>query len=1473
MIKSLLTATCAFLICTCVSLAAADDPLTAWSFDDPADLGAATGRVPVAGIPGTGTAADPAGKIGGALSLDGSSGAIIDLGDHTELQLTTYSISGWFKTTDMSDYRVITSRNVNWTNRTWWVTIWKQDGGQGHPDGALVWRTSSSGAKVDLASQASVADGQWHHFAVVIDGNTKAELWLDGILQDSLANPGTPHMPAVSALIGAEKAGYRHFNGQVDELQVHNRPLAKSEIEVAAENVLYREVFTMDGEDDLGNPVTFRRPIESFGWHGIQKYHFDYPMPAEHGERCTNSGLASVNSQPYAGTDAIDGGIYTSNPEYPVLLFTEEYQDLDISQLHTIRFAQSSGQGSKLHLALQVGEQWYVTDEPWVNPDDGQLDAKSFSTVECVIAQQQWALLAVEGTYGEDGGNLAKTSTQVSRLPLNGQVKAFGIYTGRNEVSNKRAFDDFTIIGTNDPVLPAYEFAVDIPTASKVSPVCIEGTNLSGATPMATVDGLPAGLNVLSDHGFYLDVSLSTDSATTVSIDSESGDITWSPTVFDGSEIVIRADDSLLLQGEPNGSISIGVGSGTGTETMSLDANGKIPAKFTKPGNYDLISYDADGYHVGSLQVTAVTVQFPLDVAVALYAQRDLKARVYPASARDEISFTENDPALCDVANSTLNEDNENEVDMTVMVDGLGVSYAVARIGNGAIVSISEIEEYVIETGALSNLVVNGEEQFGSTDIIIRPYVANLNVRCEMFAHTATFAGGDTELSLNTTGDFFQVIDEETSQVIGQAIIDIEFPPGETDFCFNIFTSQSMVFPKPPAEGTGTVILNHGCINISRALKAEELFLSKVMISDVIDEPGPVPSGDLGNINGNEITVNIFPCYAPKGGEKTLNITSWPNGANSQAEGIFHAFIVEEDNAPVFTNNTNKSTGYIEYQSGSPVTANISENVKAHSAELTLGAKFDVKIEKTIFLDRIIIWDVVGVTRSEEFLLMGSGGNVEFDAVVAPEEALLYIGNDEIKWTAVETPGGPSVIPDDKTGKEDVLFYKQAIEDDLGKVDIQARCPGVSFPVKAVATIWSVSAEIDRDQVVMDKDSEVELKATILPANVDIPDDQIKWIMPGSDPSVVTGTSAIYKPTGLVGENTVQLMIGREDTYNKINEADTCVVKVVDLSIDPTETHATKGKNTTIKSVIKPDGAAIPEADIAWTLNGMVPAAGIGESMRCKSDTAGTYDIQVDIADSIGPVSTLGKVVVHEYEIIVTPLKPAANGSGIASRNKLGLCEEAIIYVERVDDGQSPPVNWKIVRNGVVIKTEDNSIQLEYEAGLSRCVDVIIAEIPAQDGYAEDSPQTDLIVVSPENGGFLYTRHMVYTASGSGRYQDNQTPKNHYPGILMDIHGVTQLTPNDVNFTNLEAREGEYEVTEPDEPGLFSGKGIVHAAGTWTEIVIQKNKHVIFKITIPPGLIFRLQNGGRELSLKRIIPQAYFGRSHGSLEKRMMIAW
>ena len=118
------------------------------------------------------------GHRGGALDFPGSTtspyGSEVVVGTGSDFALTTYTVAGWFKTTKTSNYNVITSRHLYSTNRDWWVATWKS-GASTHTTGALVWRTSTG---VDLGSSSSKADGEWHHFAIVLNGSTDAKLYV-----------------------------------------------------------------------------------------------------------------------------------------------------------------------------------------------------------------------------------------------------------------------------------------------------------------------------------------------------------------------------------------------------------------------------------------------------------------------------------------------------------------------------------------------------------------------------------------------------------------------------------------------------------------------------------------------------------------------------------------------------------------------------------------------------------------------------------------------------------------------------------------------------------------------------------------------------------------------------------------------------------------------------------------------------------------------------------------------------------------------------------------------------------------------------------------------------------------------------------------------------------------------------------------------------------------------------------------------
>jgi hypothetical protein len=157
------------------------------------------------------------GKLDGGGSFNGTS-SYLDLGSSSTWNMTTYTISSWFKTTDDSDYRAITDRDIGTSNRAWWLVIWKAGAGT-HPDGSVVWRTDGG---VDLASSGSVNDGDWHNVTVVLNGTAGAYLYLDGALQSSDTS-GLSTVTTFSAdpLIGQEVSS-RYFNGALDQLEFSN---------------------------------------------------------------------------------------------------------------------------------------------------------------------------------------------------------------------------------------------------------------------------------------------------------------------------------------------------------------------------------------------------------------------------------------------------------------------------------------------------------------------------------------------------------------------------------------------------------------------------------------------------------------------------------------------------------------------------------------------------------------------------------------------------------------------------------------------------------------------------------------------------------------------------------------------------------------------------------------------------------------------------------------------------------------------------------------------------------------------------------------------------------------------------------------------------------------------------------------------------------------------------------------------------
>ena len=231
----------------------------------------------------TGTTYTSSGKLGGARTFNGTSD-IINLGTSTSFDLTTFTISGWLKTTTTSDYKGIITKNTSTTARNWWLATWITTG-------QLSFRTSSGGTMnvIDILSPQSVTDGQWHHFAVLVNGTTDARMYIDGQLAGVDSSIGAPNTTATAVIIGNDPtvAG-RFFNGSMDEIRIDNTPRTADEIRQAYEVGLRTHNITVTFGASLasGNLIT-----------GSGDYAFNIDA--------TKYGLPSLGSELYAGDKVI----------------------------------------------------------------------------------------------------------------------------------------------------------------------------------------------------------------------------------------------------------------------------------------------------------------------------------------------------------------------------------------------------------------------------------------------------------------------------------------------------------------------------------------------------------------------------------------------------------------------------------------------------------------------------------------------------------------------------------------------------------------------------------------------------------------------------------------------------------------------------------------------------------------------------------------------------------------------------------------------------------------------------------------------------------------------------------------------------------------------------------------------------------------------------------------------------------------
>jgi len=160
-----------------------------------------------------------------ALKFDGVTG-YVQVPHHTNLNAYPLTVTGWFRTTNtVSLVQGIVSKYADGSGNGW--SLFVQNGKLR----GFYYRTFANFA-IDATSVATVADGAWHHVAMVVDASG-GKIFLDGNVVGSGTWPSTPSAPNNSEplQIGRYHNYAQRFHGALDEIAVWNRALAASEIQ------------------------------------------------------------------------------------------------------------------------------------------------------------------------------------------------------------------------------------------------------------------------------------------------------------------------------------------------------------------------------------------------------------------------------------------------------------------------------------------------------------------------------------------------------------------------------------------------------------------------------------------------------------------------------------------------------------------------------------------------------------------------------------------------------------------------------------------------------------------------------------------------------------------------------------------------------------------------------------------------------------------------------------------------------------------------------------------------------------------------------------------------------------------------------------------------------------------------------------------------------------------------------------------
>jgi len=171
-----------------------------------------------------------------------------------------FSVSVWIKTTSSSGV-IIQQRDANNYNGEYMVSL---SGGK-----VSFFVYGNSEYDVNMISNASVNDGNWHNIVVVRETNGTGEIFIDGKLDSTQTGPDVPLGSGFNIYLGADERdvyyglGANAFNGLIDDLALFNAALTSANVQAIAQGSIAPQSTDQRGDPRIYNGIVDIGAVES----------------------------------------------------------------------------------------------------------------------------------------------------------------------------------------------------------------------------------------------------------------------------------------------------------------------------------------------------------------------------------------------------------------------------------------------------------------------------------------------------------------------------------------------------------------------------------------------------------------------------------------------------------------------------------------------------------------------------------------------------------------------------------------------------------------------------------------------------------------------------------------------------------------------------------------------------------------------------------------------------------------------------------------------------------------------------------------------------------------------------------------------------------------------------------------------------------------------------------------------------------